>query len=191
MEQKCAGRWRASSWVSRAAFALPLLVSPPVTRAALTSSPLPQPNRQKRSCPRPERSVRSNKLLAARAGLGTKHRDTMVCKILIALCIFTAGTWRGPSRSPTGFGSQWPSLGPHLKRGDWEISRRVRWTYWLVRFPGRAQICAHFDLGWWRVRVWRSWAAWREGMLVSLRDSLPPTPQTRALWNRWLASLER
>lgn len=64
----------------------------------------------------PKHLVRPRKLFSSRIQLGTEHRSNMVCKVLIALCIFTAGTWRGPRRRGAwGRQHQAPADG---KRGD-------------------------------------------------------------------------
>lgn len=47
----------------------------------------------------PKHLVRPRKLFSSRIQLGTERQSNMVCKVLIALCIFTAGTWRGPRKS--------------------------------------------------------------------------------------------
>ncbi|KAL1790101.1 prostate androgen-regulated mucin 1 [Sigmodon hispidus] len=52
---------------------------------------LPQPTGRKRSCGCPRYLVSPRKLFPSCVQLGTERRSNMVCKALLALCIFTAG----------------------------------------------------------------------------------------------------
>lgn len=110
-----------------------------IVRGFSTSLLLRSPPGGRGAAGAPEHLVSLRKLFPSRIQLGTEHPSNMVCKALITLCIFAAGTWRGPRKSgawgrqPQAPGSGWWEEGRHQ-----EISHHRS----LVGLQG----CARLDL---------------------------------------------
>lgn len=96
----------------------------------------------------------------------------MVCKALIALCIFTAGTWRGP-RMSGALGRQ--------RRAPADGKRGTKGNKSPLEGGGSAGVCA---LGF---EVHGFDGSGEEGRLGLCCGSLDP-PQIHSLGNRWPAS---